>query len=84
MCDRGPRPHRPGAQTATPGLIECLHDDHACVRSAAVRALGEIGPGAKAAVPDLKKLQRDPEDYVRRTADEALAAISRTAPDERR
>ena len=58
-----------------------LRDDSPPVRSAAARALGQIGPGAEAAVPDLEKLRQDPQDYVRRAAEEALAAILRRGTD---
>jgi HEAT repeat protein len=60
-----------------------LHDDWPPVRSAAARALGQIGPAAKGAVPALEKLRHDPADYVRHAAGEALAAISRSTAGER-
>jgi HEAT repeat protein len=50
------------------------------VRSAAARALGQVGPAAKSALPALEKLRSDPQDYVRQAAAEAVSAITTRTP----
>jgi len=67
----------PAAGAAVPSLIDALKDSSANVRSAAARALGEIGN--EAAVSALLGLLEDDDAYVRSAAAKALGLIGTEA-----
>lgn len=71
-------PRTPGEREALLSeLVRLLEDDHAPVRSAAARSLGEMR--AEIAVPALAAALRDPVDYVREHAALALGEIESPA-----
>ena len=69
-----PSPQAP-ATGDIPALIRALEDEDPDVRSAAVVALGEIGPGAADAVPALLLALEDEDPGVRSAAANALEQI---------
>ncbi len=77
-----------GGAEAVPVLVALLPEgragnEDASARTAAVEALGEIGPAARDAVPALKKALYDADDGVRREAADALKRIEAKPGDDR-
>ncbi|KAF0245732.1 MAG: ABC-type transporter integral membrane [Planctomycetota bacterium] len=66
-------PPRHAAGDTPEALLLSLHDDHADVRAAAARSLGE--KGRREAVPMLRNLLRDTDAHVREEAAKALGIL---------
>jgi HEAT repeat protein len=62
-----------------PALVAVLTDRQYVVRSAAIDALGAIGPGASGAIASLESL-RQREPTMRSSIDRVLQAIGAPAP----
>jgi HEAT repeat protein len=60
---------------AVPTLVQALEDREPSVRSAAIRALGRIGPEARDALPALVRATEDENDSVREAAAKTLGRI---------
>jgi HEAT repeat protein len=66
-------------KAAVPALLSLAEEEDWRVRSAAVDALGEIGPATPEVVPALDRALGDPSDWVRRHAADARGTIGKSA-----
>jgi HEAT repeat protein len=62
-------------EEALASLLDLSEDEYLCVRLAAIRAVGLMGPQAKAAIPVLTRALKDPSHYVQNAAARALESI---------
>ena len=63
--------------TAVLYFVNGLKDDHALVRQASARELGELGSKAKNSLPVLRMLLEDNDDGVQEAAEKAIEKIER-------